>query len=128
MTDGFLTQSCARSYRCGDAMRAYEYFGAHRVGDKQVFRVWAPHAETVSVCGDVTDWSTAQLPMQSLGDGVWELWLSADRVALRSRYKYFIRNGWHELYKTDPYAVFCENSPQMGKMFFPSTSMPRDLQ
>ena len=116
MTDGFLTQTFARSFRCGDAMRAYEYFGAHRVGDKLVFRVWAPHADWVSVCGDFTDWNTDQLPMRGLEGGIWELWLPADRVEVRARYKYFIRNGQQELYKADPYALLCEDSPQMASV------------
>ena len=74
MSDGTLKRFCARSFRCGKATRAYEYFGAHRQCGEWVFRVWAPHAESVSVCGDFNGWSTDRMPMRRVGSlGVWEL-------------------------------------------------------
>ena len=91
-----------QSFGGGVATRAYEYFGVHREGNELVFRVWAPHAQYVSVCGDFTNCQTDRLPMtrRSGGDGsigVWELHLSADTVRAGDRYKYFIRNGCREL-------------------------------
>ena len=47
----------------GKNFKAYEFFGAHphkENGKKGfIFRVWAPHAEEVSVVGDFNDWNPA---------------------------------------------------------------------
>ena len=41
----------------GNNMKAYEYMGAQKVqGDLYSFRVWAPHAVSVSVIGDFNSW------------------------------------------------------------------------
>ena len=37
-----------------------------------MFRVWAPHAQSVSVVGDFNFWNTEDLPMRKISDGVWE--------------------------------------------------------
>ena len=54
----------------GKNFRAYDFFGAHPFteGGKKgfVFRVWAPHAEEVSVVGDFNSWDPAAHPMQLL--------------------------------------------------------------
>ena len=51
----------------GTTCKAYEYLGAHseKVGDKAVtvFRVWAPNADKVSLCGDFSDWESG-IPME----------------------------------------------------------------
>ena len=39
----------------GKNYKAYEFFGCHRIkGDTFAFRVWAPHAQSVSTVGDLT--------------------------------------------------------------------------
>ena len=51
----------------GSNARAYEYFGAHRSqkdADTVVFRVWAPHAQSVSVVGDFNEWKQGADEMQ----------------------------------------------------------------
>ena len=65
----------------GKNFRAYDFFGAHP--DKEdgvkgyVFRVWAPHAESVSVVGDFNDWDPAANVMTKLLDGEsFELFIS----------------------------------------------------
>ena len=49
-------------FAAGDAVRAYDLFGAHFVNwngrDGVVFRVWAPNALSVSVVGDFNDWNS----------------------------------------------------------------------
>ena len=53
----------------GTNFQAYEYLGAHREGDKFVFRVWAPNAKSVSVVGDFNQWEREANPMELIADG-----------------------------------------------------------
>ena len=57
--------------------------------DGFVFRVWAPHAQAVSVTGDFNFWNEEDLPMHRLGSsGVWE---AVSKFAKRgSAYKYCV--------------------------------------
>lgn len=50
---------------------AYEYFGAHPCDGGWVFRVWAPQARCVALCGDFNEWQ--RWDMRRLADGAWEL-------------------------------------------------------
>ena len=114
-------QPTVQAFRQGDGVRAYEYFGTHRQGNVRSFRVWAPHAQYVSLCGDFTDWQTDRLPMTRVLDGetdtgVWEILVDAALAKEGDCYKYFIRNGCRELYKADPYAVRSEMPPQTASV------------
>lgn len=93
----------------GTSARAHEFLGARRTGEQVVFRVFAPHAESVSVCGDFTDWNPDLLFMRRITEnGVWEITVRGDWIADGQRYKYVIRNGRHEHYRADPYATDSE--------------------
>ena len=63
-------------FKQGNNMEAYRYFGAHLCEQEGqagvVFRVWAPHAQAVSVVGDFNNWTPGQNPMQKIDDAVWE--------------------------------------------------------
>ena len=63
-----------KRFHSGPAADACEYLGCHtrEDGEGYVFRVWAPHAQAVSVVGDFNFWNTADLPMRKISDGVWE--------------------------------------------------------
>jgi 1,4-alpha-glucan branching enzyme len=67
-----------------------------------VFRVWAPHADNVSVAGDFNAWSTDANLLAADGAGNW----SADVVgaAVGSTYKFVLRSGDTTLWRNDPYA------------------------
>ena len=55
----------------GENYRAYQFFGVHRIkGDTFAFRVWAPHAEAVSVCGDFNNWDTEAHRMLPIAPGI----------------------------------------------------------
>lgn len=101
----------------GTSIRAYEYLGAHREGDRFVFRVWAPNADYVSVIADFNGWDAGASPMQRLTDrGIWELSLDADTVQDGQCYKYFIRNGSREQQKADPYGFRMETPPRTASV------------
>ncbi len=101
----------------GATMRAYEYLGAHRVGDRFVFRVWAPNAEYVSVIGDFNGWHAGEDPMVRITErGIWEAVLDGDRVSDGQKYKFFLRNGCREMYKADPYGFLMEEPPETASV------------
>ena len=88
----------------GNNARAYEYMGAHRVDDNRVaFRVWAPNAQAVSVCGDFNNWNDeANFAQRITAGGIWEAFV--DNVNQFDAYKYCIyTEDGRKLMKSDPY-------------------------
>ncbi len=66
------------------------------------FRVWAPHAEDVSVVGAFCDWDPRACPLAPEEGGTW----SADVTDARTgdEYRYLVRAGGQELSRIDPRA------------------------
>ena len=64
----------------GTNYTCFDFFGAHK-GEKDgkkgvFFRVWAPHARSVSIVGDFNDWDRDRNPMERLADeSVWETFI-----------------------------------------------------
>lgn len=101
----------------GSSERAYEYLGAHFEGESVVFRVWAPNAEEVSVCGDFNGWNVFADPMRRVTrGGVWECRVGTDRASVGQCYKYWIRNGEKTLYKADPYGFRMQKPPETASV------------
>ncbi len=98
----------------GHAVRAQEFMGAHpAVQDGQdgwVFRVWAPHAQSVAVMGDFNGWNDSDHPMQLLSGGVWEVFIPG--LKQFDSYKYAVHTAsGRVLAKADPYAFHAETRP-----------------
>lgn len=97
-------------FRQGTNFEAYKYFGVHSA-DKDgareyTFRVWAPAAHEVFLCGDFNGWSR-EMRMKRLDDsGVWEYRFSPDFDISGNCYKYLVCSDAGEHYKADPYAVY----------------------
>ena len=108
-----------RQFESTGSPEADRYLGCHAVDEGFVFRVWAPHAQAVSVTGDFNFWNEADLPMQRLGDsGVWE---AVSKFAKRgSAYKYCVTgaNG-SKVYKADPYANRAMPLPETSSVVDP---------
>lgn len=103
----------------GSSERAYEYLGAHRDGSEAVFRVWAPNASAVSVCGDFNGWNPEQDRMTRVTKGgIWEARLHAERVPQGALYKFVLQNGDRLLYKADPYGFFMQCPPETASAFY----------
>ncbi len=103
----------------GTNARAYDFLGAHPCADgRTVFRVWAPHAQSVSVTGDFNGWSTAADPMRRLTDGgLWECFV--ENVGTYDNYKIAIRTpDGREILKADPYAFHAETRPATASKFY----------
>lgn len=105
----------------GTNAKAYEFMGAHRVADTEsvVFRVWAPHAASVSVVGDFNQWDETANPMEKIStDGIWEAEVPAG-IREFSTYKYCIRTaGGTTLMKADPYGFHTETRPGTASKFY----------
>lgn len=99
----------------GTGETSYEYLGVHREDADYVFRVWAPRACTVYVVGDFNGWSEDH-PMTRIGNGIWECYISSDKVCDGSLYKYKIKNGEKELYKADPYSFRVGVAPETASI------------
>ena len=95
-----------RKFSTGDELRAYAILGCHRAQcdgkDGYIFRVWAPHAQSVSVTGDWNFWNPDDLPMTYLEYGVWEAFSVYAKEG--DAYKFCVRRAdGSTVYKSDPY-------------------------
>ena len=85
---------------------AYEFFGCHKVSDTEyIFRVWAPHAKSVSLVGSFNEWK--EYEMHKLSDD--ESFEITVKAKVGDLYKFCIntRDG-RKLYKADPFAFFSD--------------------
>jgi len=66
------------------------------------FRVWAPHAERLSVIGSFNGWDGNHDPMQAEENGNWYANVAGARVG--DRYKFLLATEQGEFKRIDPYA------------------------
>ena len=103
----------------GTNARAYDFLGAHRAKNgKTSFRVWAPHAKSVSVAGDFNGWDKDAGKMEKITDGgIWECF--ADGVKQFDNYKIVITTSdGREIMKADPYGFHTETRPATASKFY----------
>ena len=98
-------------FHSGKNYKAYEFFGCHKINDDEfVFRLWAPHAVSVSVVGDFNGWDSNADCMNMISDGIWEAVIS--NVKNYDCYKYAIKaKSGNVNMKADPYASHAETRP-----------------
>ncbi len=88
---------------------AHDFLGCHPQGDGYVFRVWAPAARSVSLCGDFNGWDPTADPMEN-HDGVWEI--TRGGLKIYDNYKYAVTSAEGKtVLKADPYAFHAETAP-----------------
>ncbi len=88
---------------------AYEYLGCHYEKNKTIFRVFAPHATSISVVGDFNNWDDKVNVMKRISDeGVWEAEVNNARIF--DNYKYQITSFNKRFLKQDPYAYHNETN------------------
>ena len=107
-----MTENLAAYYfHQGTNYKAYEYFGPHIENGQMSFRVWAPNATAVSLCGDFDLWG-AGLPMTRVTvGGIWEIF--TDIFPCGTRYKFRIRTAdGREIMKADG----CLSAPMRENM------------
>ncbi|MGC9400784.1 MAG: alpha-amylase family glycosyl hydrolase [Anaerolineae bacterium] len=98
--------------------------GAVPYGEGVAFRVWAPHADAVSVAGTFNNWSKEAHPLAPEGNGYW----SADvpEAACGDEYKFVVFNGSRELWRIDPYAREVTSSQGNGVIYVPDFDWQHD--
>lgn len=107
----------AAKFHSGADLGAYAFLGFHREGDFAVFRVWAPHADRVSLIGDFNGWDELATPLSPLGEGgIWEVSLDGARVVDGTFYKFCIHSGTRRLERADPFAVCAEPPPKTASV------------
>ncbi len=101
----------------GTNFHAYALLGAHRVGERFLFRTWAPNADNVWVTGDFCNWDHHAIAMTRVTrGGIWEVTLPSDMIREGQFYKYCIRNHGKEQLKADPYAVSMQRPPDTASV------------
>lgn len=114
-------RSPLRLFSDGDAVRTYDFLGAHFINldgrNGVIFRVWAPNAITVSLVGDFNNWNQKANYMYKIGGGVWELFIEdLNEFAV---YKFCIETVDHtNILKSDPFAFHCQTRPENASMVF----------
>ena len=94
---------------------AYEYFGAHPCDGGWVFRVWAPQARCVALCGDFNEWQ--RWDMHRLADGTWEL--TVENARQFDAYQYVVTQcDGREVWKSDPYGFHQETRPSTNSKLY----------
>ncbi|MDE7158112.1 MAG: 1,4-alpha-glucan branching protein GlgB, partial [Clostridiales bacterium] len=109
-------------YHHGKNDRIYEIFGAHK--EKRdgksgyMFRVWAPHAQSVSVVGDFNEWDANRNVMNRMIDGEsFELFIEG--LKQYDTYKYCITTqDGRKLMKADPVAFHAETAPATASKLY----------
>ena len=106
----------------GTNCETYKFLGCHK-GEKDgiegyYFRVWAAHAEGISVVGDFNDWDENATPMEKIDDSeVWEAFVTG--LKTYDTYKYCIHGcDGKTHYKADPYGTHMEVAPNTGSKVF----------
>ncbi len=101
-----------------EQFRAYEVLGCHACAGGYVFRVWAPHACSVSLVGEFNGWNSAALPLSRVSeDGIWECF--TDQVHEYDTYKYYVVGAdGRGVMKSDPYAYHFETRPSTASRVY----------
>lgn len=79
------------------------------------FRVWAPHAQSVSVMGTFNDFAPDTHPLTSEGNGNWYGEVPAAKAG--DEYKFHLINGEQKMARIDPYARQVTNSVGNGVIY-----------
>ena len=113
----------AAQYHAGRLTDGWRWFGAHpdQKGGKAgwTFRVWAPHAQSVSVVGDFNSWDAKANPLTRKGQE-WEGFIPG--LQQFTAYKYAVTgpNGETRM-KADPYGFHTETRPATASKLYDIT-------
>jgi 1,4-alpha-glucan branching enzyme len=83
------------------------------------FRVWAPHAESLTVTGDFNLWNEGTHPLEHEGNGYWYIDIPGAKAG--QEYKFLIYYQGERLYRVDPYARQVTNSVGNSVIYDPNS-------
>jgi 1,4-alpha-glucan branching enzyme len=116
-----LTEDDLYLFNEGTHSHLFEKLGAHPLTIEGIegtnFAVWAPNAEVVSVVADFNGWDPRSNPLRPTPrSGIWEGFIQG--VGKGALYKYHIVSlvKGSRADKTDPFAFFCETSPNTASV------------
>lgn len=98
-------------FHTGESVDIYRFLGAHPQKDGTWFSLWAPGADSVSVCGDFNLWQG--MPMQR-EMGIWRVFVPD--VGIGSSYKFRITRGERSFLKSDPFAFYSQMRPDTASI------------
>ncbi len=101
-----------------ESARSVEGMGPIVLDKGVAFRVWAPHADRVSVVGDFNDWKPDAHPMNREPSGCWIA--IVEHAKPGDQYKYELSNGANTLKRIDPRVREVTNSVGNGVVHDPT--------
>ncbi len=100
---------------------AWRWLGCHPTEQGHIFRLWAPNAGAVALCGDFSQWT--ELPMARGADGVWNLEVQGLKDG--DIYKYAVTgHDGRKILKADPFAFHAETGPATGSKVWSIEGFP----
>lgn len=108
----------------------YQQLGAQLidlpVGKKTIkatrFAVYAPHASSVSLIGDMNDWDGRRHPMERTACGHWVLVMPEIQAGVRYKFEIKDAQGHMLPHKADPIAFHAEQYPSHASLVFDHSS------
>ena len=103
----------AEGQQLKDFANGHLYYGFHQTKDGWYYREWAPGAEAMYLCGDFNNWDRRSCPMESKGNGDWEIFLSGkDALKDGQRVMAIVIHNGQELDRIPLYADYVVQDPQ----------------
>ncbi|WP_241693355.1 1,4-alpha-glucan branching protein GlgB [Endozoicomonas acroporae] len=108
-----------------DPLHLYRHLGAlkveHAITRQRrvsgvLFKVYAPHARSVSVIGDFNRWDGRCHPMASADDGIWRLFVPGVSEGALYKYELHDQNGQLLPEKSDPFGHKVEQWPGLASI------------
>ena len=108
-----------------DPLKLYHHLGAlkirHSLGKGKsivgiLFKVYAPHARSVSVVGDFNQWDGRCHPMASADDGIWRLFVPGVEQGALYKFEIHDQNGLCLPLKADPFGRRAEQWPGLASV------------
>ena len=85
----------------GEVFDAHKFLGAHREGEGYIFRVYAPHANRITLVGEFNDWQDWEMN-HCYNEHFWEVYVPQAKAGQRYLYRVWHQDGNYTEH-CDPY-------------------------